>query len=148
MPWQIGSKISVSPRLGITNPNSRPSLGRGPPPRTYVPEPATRSSRQRSCHSRPPHRDPRRAEALHQRRFAGELLPRRVMPTGDIALQAFAYLLVHRFGGNGLRHGKAVISALCHRMQPAIIGSLPRCIPPGYVPDPDDYERKKEGDSI
>jgi hypothetical protein len=33
------------------------------------------------------------------------------VPAGDIALQSFAYLPIHRFIGIGLRHDKAVISA-------------------------------------
>ena len=59
-----------------------------------------------------PHGDPGCAEALHQRGFAGEFLSRRVPASDDIALQAFAYLPVHRLGGNCLLHDKAVISAL------------------------------------
>ena len=76
MPWQIGSKISVSPRLGITSPNSRPSLGRFAAPRTYVPGAgdAIQQAALLQLAHRAPHRDPRRAEALHQRGLAGELL--------------------------------------------------------------------------
>src|ERR1019366_5727187 len=69
--------------------------------------------------------DPRRAEAPHQRCFAGELLARRVTPAGDVSLQALAYFLVHRLDGNGLRHDKPVISAFANRMQPAIMGIHP-----------------------
>src|ERR1035441_9131847 len=104
---------------------------------------------------RPPHGDPRRAEALHQRRFAGKLLPRRVTPAGDIALQALAYLLVHRRGGNGMRHTKAVISASANRMQPAIIGFHPISVGDSTAallssdtsPRPD-VSRTEKGDSI
>src|ERR1019366_6523787 len=101
----------------------------GPLPRAAHKRPPTRPAAPQApllqLAHRPPHRDPRGAEALHQRRLAGEFLARRVMPAGDVALQALAYLLVHRLGGNRLRHDKAVISAFGNRVQPAIIGIHP-----------------------
>jgi hypothetical protein len=50
MPWQIGSKISVSPSSGIRSPNERPPAARVVA-LTYVPEPALRSTSPASCRS-------------------------------------------------------------------------------------------------
>ena len=50
IPWQIGSKISVSPRSGISSPNERPPAACGA--LTNVPDPARRSTRPAAWRSR------------------------------------------------------------------------------------------------